>query len=84
MAESGTDHSKLNPFISSGTTLSFAFCIWEVLKDRPAGLSIQNIADAVQHQNLRDLSGLKNAPGQVRWRHQRVANSLACMLQQGC
>ena len=68
MAGADDDHSNLNPFRRSGTTSSFAFCIWEVLKDSPAGLSGHDIADAVQQQNLRDVSGLKNAAGQVRCR----------------
>ena len=64
MQQADSDQA-VNPFTSRGSTPSFAHCIWEALKGRSDGLSVQDIADVMQEQNLRDMSNLKNPSGQV-------------------
>lgn len=64
MLQADSDQA-VNPFTSRGSTPSFAHCIWEALKGRSDGLSVQDIANVMQEQNLRDMSNLKNPAGQV-------------------
>ena len=67
--ESGqcADHNQaVNPFKSRTDVPTFPQCIWEVLRDHPAGLSIAHIVRELQERGLRDLSGLKKPSGQVR------------------
>lgn len=74
MQEAETDQA-VNPFVSRTSTPSFAHCIWEALKNRPEGLGVQDIVAVMHKQNLRDMSHLKSAAGQVNMMQYRVHTS---------
>ena len=55
-----------NPFKSRTANPTFPQCIWDILRDHPAGMTIANILKQLQSDGLKDLSGLKKPNGQVR------------------
>lgn len=55
-----------NPFASSKGLTTTKFCIWDVLKDKPKGLTLANLVAEIEHRNLKG-APFKNPVGTVGW-----------------
>jgi hypothetical protein len=73
-----------NPFDAvqkEGKNKTLKWCVWEVLKERPAGMKVAEIIEEIDAKGLyhAKLGAAKNPSGQVRKRLRRVcAPSVSC------